>query len=838
MKYLILVLFVFIGEFCNANTKCDTLLLFNSGYLYRADSAELLPAKVPGSVYSDLYRNKKIADPFFSDNEKNVSWVQKTEWIYIDTFLLSENNLKATHIELLLEGIDTYADVFLNDTKITSCNNMFLSYLIDVKRNCRQRNILKIKLHPVETIIDSLATTLPYKLPGGNRVFARKAAFNFGWDFAPDLRAGGIWKPVKIICRNSLKVEDIHFVQKSLTSEKAKGQFGINIFSDEKTNVSIRLTSAFAQVERDQSFNVEIGENKLLLNFEVENPKVWNTNGAGDIHLYDFLVEIREKGESIFKQNLNIGFRELKLVREKDKIGESFYFNLNGRKVFCKGANVVPPEYFVGTATDSSWESLVEKAASLNMNMLRVWGGGVYPPEAFYTACDKRGILVWQDFMFACAMYPGDSAFISSVTQETKQAIFQYRNHPSLALWCGNNESIEGWYNWGWQKEFQYSKSDSTKIISDYKLLFEKVLADQVALYDSKTSYWPSSPSIGWGRKESMLKGDSHYWGVWWGMESFDKYKEKVPRFMSEYGFQSLPTMPTIIKFAGSGPIDLSTSGLNNHQKHPTGFETIKSYSDDYYRLAKDFRAQVYLSNILQAKGLNTAISAHRSGMPNCMGTLIWQLNDCWPGISWSAMDYYGREKAAFYDVKKDFENVIISSELRDRKLSVKLISDSSKTFLADLIIRLIDFDGNVRWSDKIDVVVKPDSSELVYNKNIKQLYDLIDTTSTMLVVELSYEGKAMYRSIHYFAKEKNLSLKRPSVSMKRLDVENKITRFEISVNYLAKNVELSIKNETGGFSDNYFDMIPDTKYTIYHYSKEPLDPSDGLNIRSLVDTY
>lgn len=838
MKYPFSIAFILFVNVSFAEMNVDTLVLFKSGYVYRADSSELIKATVPGSIYGDLLNSKKIADPFFGDNEKGVKWVEQTEWIYVDTFLLTLNNLNAKSIQLLLEGIDTYAEVFLNGTKILSCNNMFVSYSVDIKQYCRDRNILKIHIKPINILTDSLASQIPYKLPGGNRVFARKAAMNFGWDFAPDLRAGGIWKPVKVICRNGPSLENVHFIQKQVNADRAKGQFEISLNSDENRKVKIEFVSETAQIEYVNLFDVIPGENKLLVDFEVENPLVWSTNGNGDQNLYDFQIKAICNGTLIGEEQLEIGFRDLKLIQEKDKIGESFYFKLNGKKIFCKGANVVPPEYFAGLATDSTWEALVDRAVDMNMNMLRIWGGGVYPPESFYTACDKKGILVWQDFMFACAMYPGDSTFMNSVSIEAEQAIVNYRNHPSLALWCGNNENIEGWYNWGWQKEFKYSSQDSTQIISDYKLLFEKLLSELVNKFNPSTTYWPSSPSIGWGRKESMLKGDSHYWGVWWGMEPFDKYKEKVPRFMSEYGFQSLPTFPSVSEFLSGGNYSFATPALKSHQKHPTGFETIQKYMDSYYLPSRDFRAKIYLSNILQAKGMHTAISAHRSAMPDCMGSLIWQLNDCWPGISWSLFDYYGREKAAYYQVKSDFEQVIVSSELNDRKLAVKVVSDSTNSFMADLTISLIDFEGNIRWTDRFGVNVLPGISKTVYDKDLKTLNRLFEENSSMVVVDLSYEGKSLHRNFHYFTSEKNLILKRPSVSMKRIDLPGNISRFEISVNYFAKNVELSINNETGGFTDNYFDMIPDTKYVIDHYSAEPLKPNEGLNIRSLIDTY
>ncbi len=838
MKFLFLVLVSLVCKFSFATTANDTLILFQSAHLLRLDSSEIFPAKIPGSIYSDLFRNKKIPDPFYGANEKTLKWIEKEKWIYIDTFLLTTKQLEHPEIFLFLEGIDTYADIYLNGKKIFSSNNMFVENKVDVKKYCRQKNILKIQIRPIDRIADSLASLQPFKLPGGNRVYTRKAALNFGWDFAPDLRAGGITKPVKLIFGKPVAIESIKFHQTSLTASLAKCKFELVMNSQSKRNAIIKLNSTDAAIDEIKYCELKEGSNSVTIDIKVINPELWTTNGTGTSQLYNFDFTVISNDSVFCKQDLNVGFRNLQLVQEKDSIGKSFYFVLNGRKTFCKGANVVPPEYFTGDATDSSWIVLVEKAAGMNMNMLRIWGGGVYPPEAFYDACDRNGILIWQDFMFACAMYPGDSAFLNSVAIEAEQAIVKYRNHPSLALWCGNNENIEGWYNWGWQKEFNYSKEDSLTIITNYEKLFGELLKEKVEKLDGVTQYWPSSPSIGWGRKESMTQGDSHYWGVWWGMEPFEIYKTKVPRFMSEYGFQSLPAYTSILKFAGTSVTNFLNSGLLNHQKHPKGFETIDAYMIDHFNQAKDFRSKIYLSNILQAKGMSTAILAHRSNMPNCMGSLLWQLNDCWPGISWSLFDYYGTEKAASYQVKRDFGNVILNAELNNDLLSVKVISDSTISFPADLTISLIDFDGNVRWTERSDLIVKENSVSNEFSKNIKFLKHLYKSESAFISVEISYEGRSIYTETICFAEDKNLRLKRPSVSMKRLEVHGNKLQFEISVNTFAKNVELSIKDDVKSFSDNYFDMIPDRKYYIEFSPDYQVAPGDGLNIRSLVDTY
>uniref|UniRef100_UPI00404932CF glycoside hydrolase family 2 protein n=1 Tax=Flavobacterium sp. TaxID=239 RepID=UPI00404932CF len=512
----------------------------------------------------------------------------------------------------------------------------------------------------------------------------------------------------------------------------------------------------------------------------------------------------------------------------KDHIGKSFNFKLNGKSVFMKGANVVPPDSFLPRVSDSTYFSLVENAKKANMNMLRVWGGGVYFDDAFYEACDANGILVWQDFMFACSMYPGDEKFVENVKQEVIDNVNRLQNHPSIAIWCGNNENDEGWHNWGWQKQFNYSKSDSTQIWNDYKKVFHEMIPQTLdsLLPKEKNIYWSSSPSIGWGRKESLLQGDSHYWGVWWGKEPFEIYEKKVGRFMSEYGFQGMPNVETLKKVMKNGDLNFTSDAFKNHQKHPTGFETINEYMARDYVIPKDFEDYLYVSQLLQARGMKIAIEAHRRAKPNCKGTLYWQLNDCWPVTSWSSVDYYGNWKAFHYQVKRSFENLILSVEKHNSDIyKFFVINDGMQNYAGELKAEVRNFQGQLLWEKKSYCASEANSNVTAVLLPFVPLKEIDTQNSYLKLAYISDDNH--FESVFFFEKPKDLKLQKPNIKIKSID---ELT-IEISSDVLAKDVFLSSEINTF-FEDNYFDLLPNEK-RIIKLSKAVKE----IKVKSLFDT-
>lgn len=621
---------------------------------------------------------------------------------------------------------------------------------------------------------------------------------------------------------NSAKIENVKYSQIELNDKKSILEFTTEIYASKSKTIQLKVN------EKTATFNLKKGKNKIKMPYEIANPKLWWCNGLGEQNLYPFIIEIIQNKQVLDANRLKIGLRTIELIQEKDQIGKSFYFKLNGKSVFMKGANVVPPDSFLPRVSDSTYFSLVENAKKANMNMLRVWGGGVYFDDAFYEVCDANGILVWQDFMFACSMYPGDEKFVQNVKEEVIDNVNRLQNHPSIAIWCGNNENDEGWHNWGWQKQFNYSKTDSTQIWNDYKKVFHEMIPQTLdsLLPKERNIYWSSSPSIGWGRKESLTQGDSHYWGVWWGNEQFEIYEKKVGRFMSEYGFQGMSNLETLQKVISKEDLNFTSEAFKNHQKHPTGFETINEYMERDYMVPKDFEDYLYVSQLLQARGMQIAIEAHRRAKPNCMGTLYWQLNDCWPVTSWSSLDYYGNWKAFHYQTKRSFENVILSIEKHNNDIyKFFVINDGIQNYAGELKAEVRNFQGQLLWEKKTYCTSEDNSIVTAVLLPFAPLKE-IDKHNSYLKLEY-ISGDNRFESVFFFEKPKDLKLQKPNIQINIID---ELT-IEISTDILAKDVFLTSENNAF-FDDNYFDLLPNEK-RIIKLSKSAKE----IKVMSLYDT-
>jgi len=775
-------------------------------------------ATIPGTIHTDLFQNQLIPDPFFGANEKQLQWIENENWEYETNFTLSESELKNQNIDLEFEGLDTYATVFLNGKVVLEANNMFRKWLIAAKSHLKiGTNYLKVIFHSAVQKGKEEAEKLSYTLPEKERVFVRKAQYQFGWDWGPRFVTAGIWKPIQLKFWNSAKIESVKYEQKVLNESVADLDFIFTIFAQKSGKYQIKLG------QKPFPFVLKKGQNVVKVPISIPNPILWWSNGLGVPHQYIFRFSLEQNQQKIENKELKIGLRTIELIQEKDQVGTSFYFKLNGKPVFMKGANVVPPDNFLPRVSDSTYFFLVENAKKANMNMLRVWGGGVYFDDAFYEACDANGILVWQDFMFACSMYPGDEKFVENVKQEVIDNVNRLLNHPSIAIWCGNNENDEGWHNWGWQKQFNYSKADSTQIWNDYKKVFHEMIPQTLdsLLSKEKNIYWSSSPSKGWGRKESLTQGDVHYWGVWWGKEPFEMYEKKIGRFVSEYGFQGMPNLETLKKVMDKEDFNFTSEAFKNHQKHPTGYETINEYMERDYMVPKDFEDYLYVSQLLQARGMKTAIEAHRRAKPYCMGTLYWQLNDCWPVTSWSSLDYYGNWKAFHYQTKRSFENLLLSVEEKNNKYKVFLVNDTFEKYSGKLELELLSFDGKSLWKTSRKITIEENSSTAVYEISNEDLKSF-DLKQTVLKVKFN-EVQSQY----FFVKPKDLKLQKPNIEIKMIND----FMIEISSDVLAKNVFLSSENETF-FEDNYFDLLPNEKRVI-KLSKAMKE----IKVKSLFDT-
>lgn len=787
--------------------------LSGAGWQFRQAGTELFyQAEVPGTVHQDLMRNHLIPDPYYQTNEQLVQWVEDKDWEYKNTFICDEQIAAYRHTELVFEGLDTYAKIFINGEEVLQSTNMFLKYKVDVKKFIKKGALLEIRVLFESALRHGReeAKKLPYTLPGEEKVFTRKAQYQYGWDWGPRLVTCGMYKPVYLNCWNEMRVISMHHEVKTLTDTLAEVFIISEIECDKALKQAVVLDCRLHKLPdhlEDHSFgyardtfDLKEGINTDTILVNIRNPERWHCNGQGGQAMY---VAYLWPGNhsSIPLREINFALRTVELVKENDAFGETFYFRVNGKPTFMKGANLIPPDNFVAQINGGYYADLINKAKEANLNMLRVWGGGLYPSEDFYELCDRNGILVWQDFMFACAMYPGDKRFLQDVKREAEQQVERLRNHPCLALWCGNNENDEGWHNWGWQKQYRYSKTDSARIWQDYQTLFHNILPEAVHTYDPKTAYVSSSPMLGWGRKESMLRGDSHYWGVWWGMEPFGMYEKKVGRFMSEYGFQGMPGYFTLKHYGDS--LNFHSAYIKAHQKHPIGYQTINTYMERDYKVPSDFFNYVYTSQLLQRDGMQTAIEAHRRNKPYCMGSLYWQWNDCWPVTSWSAIDYDHQPKALYYATKKLYANLCLSVDSTGGRYRVYVISDSTAPMHARLEVRLKNTKGETLLKKIKDISIKENSSEAFENFSGEELKPF-DKSGIYLSCTLIMNGKNRAHKNYFFVKPKELLLYRPDIHIRQ-----KNGSIHITSDVFVKDLYLFTKEKELSLPDNYMDLEP-----------------------------
>ncbi|MDD4739862.1 MAG: hypothetical protein PHG98_07925, partial [Bacteroidales bacterium] len=575
---------------------------------YYIGSKSLLEEK--GLLFMDFSDN--LTKIFIGSNEEKYSFLDTVAWSYQKDITLSKKFLKNRNINLFVENVIGQAKFYLNDKLVLKTNNGFRSYKVDVRDFLKKgNNKLRVDFTPISPSLN-YDNNKYNTLASEKRVINRYPQYISGWDWYPKM----LYPSFQYLDIENKKDEEIEYNVQTI------------------------------KIENDTAYMLlNIGEDKHY--FKIPHPILWWPNGMGDSFKYYFL-STKEIGYTKIEQDIEFGIRTIELIQEKDSIGQSFYFKINGKPMFVKGANYIQ--------TDKVNNEEMEAAKLMGINMFRVWGGSSYGDYAFYANCDRLGILVWQDFPFACALYPADSAFLDNVKQEAIQNVKRIAKHPSLALWCGNNEIWEGWNNWGWMKEVK----DTALAIENYNKLFKELLPNIVKEYTPTINYIHTSPLHGWGEKESLTHGDCHYWGVWWGDSIFETYTRKVPRFMSEYGFQSPPTLSTLEDYM-SKPYSKGNPEFAIHQKHPRGFELIDNRVKQWYGNYTPDEDYIFKAGSTAQEAYKIAIEAHRRAMPYCMGTMFWQFNEPYPAIGWSCIDYNNNPKPIYYTIQKAYEPIIFS---------------------------------------------------------------------------------------------------------------------------------------------------------------------------------
>ncbi|MBR8534599.1 glycoside hydrolase family 2 protein [Carboxylicivirga sediminis] len=843
--YVVIALFgLFIFNRCQKPLKDKTPEIFSlneSNWVFaEKDSTQFLPAKVPGSVHMDLFDNDLIPEPYYRNNEKELQWIGERDWIYKTNFDVDKEFLNNQSIVLCFDGLDTHADVYLNGQPIIAANNYFRAWAADIRQHVKLTdNLLEVCFRnavDANTILRQ-ADTIPLF---DDYVYSRKPAFHFGWDWGPVYITAGIWRPVYIKAWSGAQITDQFIVQNDVSTDLARLQAEVEIESLIEADVELIVSCDEANVNKQQTVSLKKGLNRIICTFDIDQPKLWWSNGLGEPHLYTIETRLIREDELMDRESSRIGVRQLKLVQNPDEKGSSFHFELNGVPVFAKGANYIPQESFQSKVDSADYRRVIQHALDANMNMLRVWGGGFYEEDYFYDLCDEKGLLVWQDFMFACSMYPGETDYLENVRQEAVENVKRLRNHPSVALWCGNNENYIGWQDWRWSRHF--TKADSATVWHDYEKLFNELLPEVVNAYDPSKAYWPSSPKYGWGYPVNS-DGDVHLWAVWHAQDPFEVFleEENIGRFMSEYGFQSLPEMKTIDAFTLPADRSIDSEVMKAHQKHRVGYPVIDKYIKRDYNWPKDFESYVYVSQVLQAKGIKMAIEAHRRAMPFCMGTLYWQLNDCWPVASWSSVDYYNRWKALHYKVRDAYANELVSAVIKNDTVEVYLVSDLTKDMDRRLQLKLSDLEGQVIWEENVDVKLLANTSVNVLKKPIKDIIKSHDPTELVLDVTLMDGSHVTSRNPLYFVSPKDLKLSVPEIVSKISILSPDELQIELESPTLVKDIMLEFDELDGQFSDNYFDMLPGEKYAVrFRLHTGQVDKASTLKLKhkSLIDTY
>ncbi len=857
---------------CETTNVQEQYVYLNQRWKFKeANSIKWQTATVPGSVHTDLLNLNLIPNPFIGKNESTLQWIDRKNWMYETYFNVPKEVLGKENIDLNLYGLDTYASVYLNDSLILQANNMFRTWDIPCKNLLKESNnhIIIYFYSPTKIGIEK-ERMLGYPLPADNdqakrgqvednlqvSPFLRKAPYHFGWDWGPRLVGIGIWRPIIIkgwsyATMNQIQINttQIKFQEAILMLHihfcvKDSGIYHLSFNINDSTDKQIKI-------EKDKTIKLSSTQNDISIPVNVVQPQLWWCNELGDPYLYHIHFKLFKESSLLQDTIINYGIRQIALIQKKDSIGTgcSFGFKINGVSFFAKGANYIPSDIFETRVTKERYNFLIHTAKISHFNMLRLWGGGLYEDDYFYKLCDQNGILLWHELPFACSMYPGDSAFINSVTAEITDNIIRLRNHPSIAMWCGNNEIDGAWHSWGWKD--RYNPTQQTEIWNNYKALFWHVIPTLLHHLDSSRFYWASSPmganpltiSIPPDSTTNrLLSGDTHYWGVWHGKQPFSAYTDHVGRFMSEFGFQSFPDMSTIASFADSSQWNINSPVMQWHQRSGPGNVLINTYMNRWYHTPKDFPSFVYLSQLLQAEGIQTAIEAFRRAWPYCQGSLYWQLNDCWPAPTWSSIDSRLHWKALQYFAKKAYQPLILSAYREGQNINIVAILDNLYKINGVLRLHVENFNnGEILWSNSKGVVIPPQSSNIIAQIPIHDLPTL-DTTQEVLQYSLDgWHGETMYLSQFYFAKPKDLQLLQPNIAT-TITLQDSTYIIHFKSDKLAKNVYITC-NIPGEFSDNFFDIIPPQQITVTftpspaldHY---PIQINSFIHIHSLYDTY
>jgi beta-mannosidase len=802
------------------------------------------PAQVPGDVHLDLLRNNLIPDPFYRDNEAKLQWIEDASWEYRTTVQASPALLEQKNVDLVFEGLDADAEVYLNDKLILSADNMFREWRVSVKPYLQSgANQLRVVFPSPIKAAAKVAASDRWRLQTHTeeKTYIRKAAYEYGWDWGPRFVTSGIWRPVKLEAWDEARISNLHIAQKDVTAKVAHVTSEIEVIAsiDAPGRLTLDYVHRGKKLEVSQEISLHPGINRFDIPLEIDNPELWYPAGYGGQPRYTFDVQLKIGKAVVGSGSVRTGLRSIILRRDLDQWGRSFEFIINGIPVFGKGADVIPFDSFPNRVTTAQYRRILESARDANMNMIRHWGGGYYETDEFYDLCDELGIMVWQDFMFGNDWQPGTYPWKQNVEKEAEYQLRRLRDHPSIIIFCGNNETEEAFH---WQGRDNLSPEARLQMWQDYLTVFSGILDRTVNRLVPETPYWPSSPSSDYEETSPTFQsGDYHDWSVWHGRVPFSEYEKHFARFMTEYGFQSFPEMKTVEAF--TQPEDrtsIFTPVMLAHQKNNEGNSIIHDYMLKYYSEPKDFASFLYASQVLQAEGIKIGAEHLRRNRPRTMGSIFWQLNDCWPVASWSSIDYYGRWKALQYYARRFYAPLLVSPHLEDGSFKVYVVSDRTMPTAAQLRVRIMTLDGKA-LNDTTQAIQVPELSSKVYlERPLSEFADAngTDAANIFAVTDLLVEGKPASSNLIYFVPTKQVHLPAPQI-VTELTNEGTSYRLQLKSKVLARSVYVSFGDIDVQVSDNYFDLIPGQPVDITIHTKAGVEQlRQGLKVVSLADAF
>lgn len=776
--------------------------------LCEAGSNDATDMPVPGDVHSALFAAGRIPDPYFGRNEYNLRQIADKDWLIERNFEVPEAELSGSWY-LDVDNVDTVASIRVNGQLVLESSNCFRRYRPNISKALKAgENTISVLIHSSVKEGVRLQALQPFPvpyvehncpIPGGNLL--RKPQCHFGWDWNIALAPLGLYGTVAIRRMAVARIEHVQTWQTHNDDGSVDLRISVAVFADEPGILPLHIGLDGDEERLDCA--VSEGLTEIAHQIHVENPSLWWPHGAGEQALSELVVET--PAETMTKL---IGFRKMELITDPDEAGARFAFRVNGREIFCKGANWIPADALFSRTSPEKTEALLQAAVDANMNMIRIWGGGFYEADWFYDMCDRMGLMVWQDFMFACNIYPSTPDFLEEVRAEVDYQVKRLSSHASIVVWCGDNELI-GALTW-----FDETRANRDRYLVSYDRL-NRTIETAMKQANADLIWWPSSPSPGllnfgdaWHADGS---GDMHYWSVWHENKDFSDYRNVTPRFCSEFGFQSYTSMPVIRDFATESDLNIASPVMESHQKNIGGNERIAATMFRYFRFPKDFENFVYLSQIQQGIAIQTAVDFWRSLKPHCMGTIYWQLNDTWPVASWASLDYGGRWKAMHYMARRFFQDVAVAViPSKDGKtLDLTMVNDTFESVDIDVETWAVDLQGKRSTLQSFKASCRPDKAGVLGTVAVGDL-----PADCLLFWRFKASNGMTGEGHHVVETYKALDLQPSGLEMKVSPSGDGAYEVTLSASGLA--LHIMVETETSGtWSDNVFDLTAGESRTV-----------------------